>query len=99
MSMLRAAAAVGMTLGVVEQTLGHPLPFLPPVGGPLAELGLMFAGAYLVVEFLEILAIFGGWLKVTMQPLSGWYRRRARRKLHAQARRLPPVAPAEDGPR
>jgi hypothetical protein len=50
MSIFRAAAAAGLTFELVDQCLGYHLLPLPQASNPLAQLGLMFGLAYLLVE-------------------------------------------------
>lgn len=78
---------------MVKQTAGHPLPWLPELGSPLAELGLLFGIAYLVVEFWEILAKVGQTVALTVRKLRQQHRRRGRRHAGPQP---PKHLPADD---
>jgi hypothetical protein len=60
---LRAAAAVGLTLELVDQCLGHHLLPLPYANNPLAQLGLMFGLAYLLVEIEALISDVLHWLQ------------------------------------
>jgi hypothetical protein len=63
MSIFRAAAAVGLTLELVDQCLGHHLLPLPYANNPLAQLGLMFGLAYLLVEIEALISDVLHWLQ------------------------------------
>ena len=53
MSMIfRTAAALGLSLEIAQNSLGHHLSLLPAVDNPLAQLGLIF-GATFVMPYLR----------------------------------------------
>lgn len=55
MSIFRVAAAAGLAVELVDQSLGLHLIDLPKIDTPLAQLGLLFGITYLAVEIVEIL--------------------------------------------
>ena len=63
MSMIfRTAAAVGLSLELVQNSLGQHLPLLPEVTNPLAQLGLIFGATFVLVELWDGLRTAGKWL-------------------------------------
>ncbi len=55
MSMLfRTAAALGLSLEVVQNGFGNHTPLLPGIqGNPLAQLGFIFAAAFVLTELVD----------------------------------------------
>ena len=54
MSMIfRTAAALGLSLEIAQNSLGHHLALLPAVDNSLAQLGLIFGVTFVLVEFWD----------------------------------------------
>ena len=80
MSMIfRTAAALGLSLEIAQNSLGHHLALLPEVTNPLAQLGLIFGATFVMVELWDGLQTLGRW---TVERV-----RAAKKASHALARK------------
>lgn len=62
MSMIfRTAAALGLSLEIAQNSLGHHLALLPEVTNPLAQLGLIFGVTFVLVELWDGLKTAARW--------------------------------------
>jgi hypothetical protein len=81
MSMIfRTAAAVGLSLELVQNSLGQHLPLLPEVTNPLAQLGLIFGATFVLVELWDGLKTAGKWLVEQARDAHAAVRRTTKRQ-------------------
>lgn len=81
MSMIfRTAAAVGLSLELVQNSLGHHLHLLPEVTSPLAQLGLIFGATFVLVELWDGLKAAGKWVVERAREAHAAMRPAARRQ-------------------
>jgi hypothetical protein len=84
MSMIfRTAAALGLSLEIAQNSLGHHLALLPEVTNPLAQLGLIFGVTFVLVELWDGLKTAARWFIERARAAHAAVRPTARRQRRA----------------
>lgn len=81
MSMIfRTAAALGLSLEIAQNSLGHHLKLLPAVDNPLAQLGLIFGATFVLVELWDGMKTGARWLNERLRAAQVQTRPAAKRQ-------------------